>query len=285
MTQLWLLGACSTSTSAIAFAAVAALLSICYLYLAQRARPRRDGYVRRVLVTGAASGLGRRVCVECAAAGDQVVALDLDAAGLRALEAEVPGILVCVADVTDPGSLAGAVEIVSADLALLDEHGAYIDTICNFAGVIRGGPLVEMREEDMQLVMNVNVLGTFNVNKAFFPLLHRRPRQGQRPRPSPTIINVASEVSKSGLSAGFTAPYSMSKFAIEAMSVALRQELALLHDPVAVVVLNPGAMETPMLRNQQTGGANAFFEMHKKHYRRPRRACENSKNGKNGKGL
>jgi NAD(P)-dependent dehydrogenase (short-subunit alcohol dehydrogenase family) len=77
------------------------------------------------------------------------------------------------------------------------------------------------------------------VNKYFFPLLLKK--KGR-------VVNISSEVALSWLSAGFNAPYSMSKFAIEAYSTALRQELGLLGMPV--VVVNPGAMRTPLLTDQ-----------------------------------
>jgi len=93
------------------------------------------------------------------------------------------------------------------------------------------------------------------VNQTFFPLLRR---DGSI---VPKIINVASEVSLARLSAAFNGPYSMSKFAVEAYSTALRQELALLDKPVRVVTMNPGAMVTPLLKEQQLGASNSFFEI------------------------
>ena len=120
--------------------------------------------------------------------------------------------------------------------------GPVIDVIANFAGVIRGGPLVELDSSELETVMNVNVGGTHTVTRAFFPLLRRAGEAA-----SPVIIIVCSEISLSRLSAAFNAPYSMSKFALEGYATALRQELSLLADPVAVTVLNPGAMRTPML--------------------------------------
>jgi len=117
--------------------------------------------------------------------------------------------------------------------------------------------MVEMDEADMALVMEVNVLGATNTTKAFFPLLRRKGQEA-----SPKVINIASEVSAARLSAAMNGPYSMSKFALEAYSTALRQELSLLDDPVSVVVLNPGPVVTPLLTGQLSGGPNAFFERH-----------------------
>ena len=48
-----------------------------------------------------------------------------------------------------------------------------IDAVLNYAGLIRGGPLVELPPADLELVMAVNVLGTARVTTMFFPLLRR----------------------------------------------------------------------------------------------------------------
>merc|ERR1712232_1016359 len=94
----------------------------------------------------------------------------------------------------------------------------------------------------------------------FFSLLRRGEPGKSSTDVSPKIVVTASEVSLARLSAGFNAPYSMSKFAVEALAVSLRQELMLLPRPVSVVVLNPGAMRTSMLSEQRSGGTNSFFE-------------------------
>lgn len=250
-------------------ALVAAGLSA-ILVFALRQRRRQDGVSRICVVSGGASGLGKCVCEHLVARGDRVVALDVNEAQLATLaeelNAECPGAcLVAACDVSDFRSVRVAAERVKAVLGSSEQC---IDSVVNFAGLIRGGPMAEMDEKDMQMVMDVNVMGSFHVNKAFFPLLRRSAAAvgcGQ-PAPSPKIVNVASEVSLSWVSAAFNAPYSMSKFAIEALSTALRQEMMLLDEPVSVVTLNPGAMLTPMCANQQLGGSNQFFELHASRY-------------------
>ena len=117
---------------------------------------------------------------------------------------------------------------------------------------------MEIRPEEVTLVMRVNVEGTNNVNRAFFNLIRR---QGECA--DPKIFIIASEVSYAMLSTAMNTPYSMSKFALEAYAIGLRQELEVLKDGVVkVVIVNPGAHATPLLINQLSGGSNAFFERH-----------------------
>jgi short-subunit dehydrogenase len=103
--------------------------------------------------------------------------------------------------------------------------------------------------------MDINVVGTFNVNHAFFPLLSRGQNQL-----SARIVNVASEVSYAAITAAFNAPYSMSKLAVESYSIGLRQELSCLANPVDVIVLNPGAVATDMVGSQLRQESNAFLQ-------------------------
>lgn len=252
--------------------------------------PQGGGCRRVVLVTGAASGLGRGVVLRCLARGDSVVALDIDISGLQALRKKAPAFgcgsasvgghhqpkLVTVGcDVGDAAAVAKAVEQVRKELG----QGKTIDVIACFAGLIRSGPLLSMPPSELAVVMQVNVEGTHRVIHAFSSLLRTSPPLTQHLRsaascngssmppgasaviPSPKIIIVCSELSLAWMSPAFSAPYSMSKFALEAYAASLRLELSLLSAPIPVVVLNPGAMATPMLSAQRSGGANSFAEL------------------------
>lgn len=224
--------------------------------------PQGGGASRVVLATGAASGLGRCVVQRCVARGDLVLALDEDSAGLaqlqRAMESAhpAPALVTVSCDITNAEDVTRAVEKVRAE-----EIPGGIDVVANFAGLICGGPLLEIADGDLERVLAVNVLGTQRVVRAFSSLMRTaQPSATGHTLPSPKIIVVASELSYANYSAGFSAPYSMSKFALEAYAASLRLELSLLPNPIDVVILNPGAMNTPMLQDQMTGGTNAFFE-------------------------
>ncbi len=199
---------------------------------------------KRILITGAAQGLGKAAALYLAKTGDFVIVADVDRQGIENTADEIKRnggeALALHFDVRDEKQVQDAAHVCQQKIGC-DQP---LDAIANVAGVIKGGPLVEMTAQDFNLVMDVNVKGIYNVTKAFFPLLERS--KTQRPR----IINIASEVSWAQLSAGFSCPYSMSKFAVEAYSTGLRQELSTLQERVDVVVVNPGAMGTKLVFDQ-----------------------------------
>jgi len=189
---------------------------------------------------GAGNGLGRATARRLLLAGDTVIGLDVSAAGLASLEAEFQSSMMgIVCNVADPVSVAEA----AAKVRTRSGGVPCLDCIINFAGLIRGGPLVEIEDKQMQLILNVNVFGTFLINKYFYPLLKTDRAGGYVPR----IVNTASEVAYAGLCAGFNGPYSATKMAVYKLSEALRQELGLMRRPVAVLTLCPGAFDTDMV--------------------------------------
>lgn len=183
--------------------------------------------VRSVLVTGAGGGLGRATAELFAARGWTAYAADL------VPPAAAEGIVPLRLDVTDTAS-------VEAVLAELPAEG--LGAVVNFAGILAVGPLVELSEETMRRVLDVNVLGTWRVNRAVFPLLRAG---GGR------VVNISSETGWQR-ALMFNGPYAMSKHAIEAYSDALRRELMFVGVPV--VVVQPGPFRTSM-----TGGIEDAF--------------------------
>ena len=235
-------------------------VALCYYFL--RRSPTKDR-PRVVVVSGAASGLGRATCLALAKKGDRVVALDINSKGLASLAQECHNrILTIACDVSDWEDVVAKTQgLPTLFSELFDEAPSFnIDSVVNLAGLIRGGPLMEIPAADVSLVMRVNVEGTHNLNRALFKWI-RRAGEGADPK----IFIVASEVSYAMLSTAMNAPYCMSKFALEAYATGLRQELGVLQDgPVKVILVNPGAHATPLLLNQLSGGSNAFFERHRK---------------------
>jgi NAD(P)-dependent dehydrogenase (short-subunit alcohol dehydrogenase family) len=202
-----------------------------------------DDTTRHIVITGASGGLGTATARLFAARGWHVIAADVSAADTSQADAQ-PGITAVQVDVTDTAS----VDALAERVRQLAPDG--ISAVVNFAGVMTVGVLVGMPEDDLRRVLDINVLGTYRVNKALFDSI--RLGHGR-------IVNISSETGwQSALM--LNGPYAMSKHAIEAYSDALRRELMFLGVPV--VKIQPGPFRTDMIsgipdafaRAEQTAG-------------------------------
>jgi 3-oxoacyl-[acyl-carrier protein] reductase len=197
----------------------------------------------RALVTGAASGLGYRFALELARAGAGVAAVDVDAAGLRALSAEaaaLPGRLeTLVGDIADEAA-------VKAFVGDASERLGGINALVNNAAVLMDGVLVT--EEDgwvrrlptalWRKVMDVNLTGQFLVaREVAAAMLERREAEG-------VIVNVSS-LARSG-NAGQSA-YGASKAGLDSATRTWALELA--PHGIRVASIAPGVIDTPILEN------------------------------------
>jgi NAD(P)-dependent dehydrogenase (short-subunit alcohol dehydrogenase family) len=189
-----------------------------------------------VLVTGASTGLGEQICKCLAGNGYQVIAgvrKDTDGARLQAsFGSSIHPVLI---DVTDQSMINQALAATSA-LIGTDPLVA----IVNNAGIVVSGAVLYVPTEEWEKQFDVNLYGVIRVTNAFFALLSRKRVAGDNhPR---RIVNMSSI---SGLFASpFLGPYAASKFALEAMSDALRRELYM-YD-IQVVLIEPGNIRTPI---------------------------------------
>jgi NAD(P)-dependent dehydrogenase (short-subunit alcohol dehydrogenase family) len=177
-----------------------------------------------VVVSGASTGLGSATARELANRGYRVLAgvrRGLDGEKFRGSAVE-PVLL----DVTKPEDLARLAGRVDAD-------GAPLRAVVNNAGLAANAPVETLPLADWRAVFEVNVFGAVALTQALLPALHR-----SRGR----VVNITSVGGKVAMPA-FGA-YSGSKFALEAISDSLRQELA--PHGVPVVIVEPGAMRTQM---------------------------------------
>jgi NAD(P)-dependent dehydrogenase (short-subunit alcohol dehydrogenase family) len=186
-------------------------------------QPARPGDV--VLVTGASRGLGRHIATHLAATGLRVVAGVRDEAAAADLAA-VPRVVPMRLDVTDPASVATA----ARGLAEIVGSGRLAGVVNN-AGTCLVGPVEELALPDLDAQLRVNVLGPVAVTQAVLPLL--RTARGR-------VVNVTSVNGR--LTVPFWGAYCASKAALEALSDALRLEVA--PAGVAVAVVQPGAFGT-----------------------------------------
>ena len=199
------------------------------------ARPRPDGStVQVVLVTGAAGGIGGAAADRFAAGGWAVALVDIDEAGAvaRANDLMAAGrpALAVRADVREVAACDSAVE------AVVERFGR-LDAVVNAAGVWREGASAEMTEEDWDVVLDVNLKGTFFVTRAAIPHLERT---------GGCVLNLSSDAGVQGSAAA--AAYSASKGGVSLLSKSLALELA--PRGVRVNAVCPGDVMSPMLRFQ-----------------------------------
>jgi NADP-dependent 3-hydroxy acid dehydrogenase YdfG len=177
------------------------------------------------LVTGASSGIGRATAIEFARRGYVVFASARREEVLTELANATPGIRPLAMDVTDEHSVEQAVANAIA------ETGA-VDVLVNNAGFALAGPVEVLGGADVRRQFDTNVFGLLAVSRAVLP--------GMRARRSGRIVNVSSLVGR------ITFPgmgiYGATKHAVEALSDALRQEVA--GFGIKVVVIEPGFVAT-----------------------------------------
>jgi NAD(P)-dependent dehydrogenase (short-subunit alcohol dehydrogenase family) len=180
---------------------------------------------RRIVITGAAAGIGRATALLFAAAGAQVALLDYEETGLAATATDSNAAIAVKTDVSDEAEVAHAI-------AASAEAMKGIDGVVNIAGVNWKQPLGEMSLESWRRVMDINLTGTFLVCRAALPML--------RKEKSATIVNMASGAALVPWGPDSCA-YNASKGAVIAFSKSLAIELG---PNIRVNAICPGAVET-----------------------------------------
>jgi NAD(P)-dependent dehydrogenase (short-subunit alcohol dehydrogenase family) len=188
---------------------------------------------RVALVTGAASGIGRRIAIGLAESGAHVGLLDLPRFDLGPTVAEIDRLgrraVTFPADVTSPDDLAAAVASVEAELGPLR-------LAVNSAGIANAAPAEEMDRAQWQQVIDVNVTGVFLSCQAEARAMLRH---GQG-----AIVNIAS-MSGTIVNRGLLqAHYNTSKAAVAHLSKSLAMEWS--SRGIRVNAISPGYTATPM---------------------------------------
>jgi NAD(P)-dependent dehydrogenase (short-subunit alcohol dehydrogenase family) len=185
---------------------------------------------RHALVTGGASGIGAATVRELARAGARVWIADLNLPAAEALATELPGCRALQVDVTNPNSIAAAVEQLEQ-----------LDILVNNAGIGHVGNIETTEPEDFDRLMNVNVRAVYLVTRALLPLLLRSTEQNERGITG-AIVNIASIAGMVGVKQRFA--YCTSKGAILAMT----RQLAIDYPKtLRVNAICPGTVETPFV--------------------------------------
>jgi NAD(P)-dependent dehydrogenase (short-subunit alcohol dehydrogenase family) len=178
-----------------------------------------------IVITGASSGIGEACALHLDALGFRVFAGVRRAEDGEAVQARASARLTPVLlDVTDAASIHQAAERVRDAVGAAGLAG-----LVNNAGIVVGGPLEVVPPADLRKQFEVNVIGQVAVTQAFLPLL----RQGRG-----RIVNIGSIAGRAATP--FIGPYAASKFALEALTDAMRLELR----PwgIHVSIVEPGAV-------------------------------------------
>jgi short-subunit dehydrogenase len=180
-----------------------------------------------VLVTGATAGIGRYLALDLARREHRVIATGRDENALEALRAEEARIETVRLDVTNQASIDDARSRVEA---LTQGHG--VDVLVNNAGYGLPGAVEELSIDELRREFETNVFGLVAVTKAFIPRMRER-RSGR-------IVNMSSAAGR--VTFPLFGAYHASKWAVEALSDALRAELAPFG--VMVVLIEPGPIKS-----------------------------------------
>jgi NAD(P)-dependent dehydrogenase (short-subunit alcohol dehydrogenase family) len=181
---------------------------------------------RRILITGAASGIGQHTAELFAAEGAALTLLDCDRKRLASVARETGGTAV-EADVTQEPSVTRAVEQGASAMS-------GIDGVVNAAGIVIHGSVLDVGLADWKLVLDVNLTGTYIVVRCCLPWLAKAPFA--------TIVNIASGQGLLPNKPGMTA-YAASKGGVVNLTRALAAELA---PSIRVNSVCPGIVDTPM---------------------------------------
>lgn len=196
--------------------------------------------MKHVVITGVSRGLGRAMAAGFAAAGWNMSGCGTDASALQTLAQELGTdhhLQPC--DVTDPTA-------VDAFAATATKRFGAPDLLLNNAATISPNqPLWEVSADEFGRVIDVNLKGVHNVIRAFLPgMIHRG---------KGVVVNFSSGWGRS--TSPEVAAYCATKWGIEGLTSALAQELP---NGLAAVAINPGIIDTRMLRSCFGEGAGSY---------------------------
>jgi NAD(P)-dependent dehydrogenase (short-subunit alcohol dehydrogenase family) len=193
---------------------------------------------KSVVITGASSGIGAACALHLDKLGLRVFAGVRRQTDAEALKSKASSRLVAIAlDVADTLSVSTAASAVAGAVG-----DAGLDGLVNNAGVVVTGPVEFLPLPELRRQLEINVVGQVAVTQAFLPLI--RAARGR-------IVNMGSIAGR--LATPFSSAYGASKFALEALTDALRLELA----PwgISVSIIEPGAVATPIWEKGMKNGA------------------------------
>lgn len=192
-----------------------------------------------VVITGAGSGIGRALALDCAARGSLLALSDVDEAGL--------------AETVDLAKNVGAREVHATRLDVSDraaftayaaevaEHFGRVNVVVNNAGVALTGDVEDLTYDDMDWIVGINFWGVVHGTKEFLPHLIAS-GDGH-------VVNISSLFGL--ISVPGQSLYNATKYAVRGFSEALREEMLMTGHPVGVTVVHPGGIKTAIARNSR----------------------------------
>ncbi len=194
---------------------------------------------RIIVITGATRGLGRALVEQLVPLGHRVFGCGRSTKHVAELKKLFPQNDFTALDVTDAAGVEQWAKHVVATAGapdLLVNNAALMNPV---------KPLWEISQADFNRVIDVNIKGVANVIRAFVPAMVKR-KTG-------VVVNLSSGWGRS--TSPEVAPYCATKYAIEGLSKALAQELP---SGMASIPLNPGVIDTDMLREAWGDGASSY---------------------------
>ena len=194
---------------------------------------------RIIVITGATRGLGRALVEQFVPLGHRIFGCGRSAHHVQDLKKEFPSADFTAVDVTDAAGVeqwARHVIATAGDPDLLINNAAVMNPV---------KPLWEISQADFDRVIDINIKGVANVLRAFVPAMVKR-KTG-------VIVNLSSGWGRS--TSPEVAPYCATKYAIEGLTKSLAQELP---NGLAAIPLNPGVIDTDMLREAWGDGASSY---------------------------
>ncbi|MCK6258483.1 3-ketoacyl-ACP reductase [Fictibacillus sp. KIGAM418] len=186
---------------------------------------------KTALITGAGRGIGRATAIAFANEGIHVGLIGKTRSNLEKTAAELMeyGVKVAIAeaDVTNSNAVVQAVKSIEDELSS-------IDILINNAGIAKFGGFLELSPEEWKNIVDVNLMGVYNVTRAVLP--------GMIERKAGDIINISSSAGQKG--APVTSAYSASKFAVLGLTESLMLEVR--KHNIRVSALTPSTVATDL---------------------------------------
>ncbi len=197
-----------------------------------------------IAITGAGSGIGQALALECANRGANLALSDIDLTALQATQEKIKSkhpqldIVLQRLDVANKDAVFQWANDVQ-------EHFGKVNVIINNAGVALSATVESMEYKDFEWLMNINFWGVVHGCKAFLPLLQKS-QWGH-------IVNVSSLFGL--ISTPNASAYNAAKFAVRGFSESLRIELMMSSKSVHLSCVHPGGIKTNIVNYGRDGGA------------------------------